>query len=198
MPPLATIAGMSRPAARAACALVVLLLLAACSGGDDGDDVSGAELGPASEAAEDTAVEDPTGELETIPLPGATSTPSAVAPPEERPSPPHREVEIISPADQATVSSPVTLEVRVVGFVLTPIDGSFEDDSGHLYAYVDRPLPTAQERIPEDPSIVRFAATTVELPELEPGEHTIRVIASHGYPVPMMPIVSDEVTVTVR
>ena len=129
--------------------------------------------------------------------PSDTATTLAVPTPTPTP-PPERSVEIVSPADGATVSGPVTLEVRVEGFTLTPIDGSFEQDSGHLYAFIDTPLPTEQVRIPEAPDIVRFAEPRVPLPDLTPGRHTIGVIAAHGYPVPMMPIVADQVTITVE
>lgn len=129
-----------------------------------------------------------------------TAPSEAATAPVVRPStpPPQRSLEIVSPADGATVSAPVTLEVRVEGFSLTPIDGSFEQDSGHLYAFVDTPLPSEQVRIPEAPEIVRFAEPRVTLPELAPGRHTIGVIAAHGYPVPMMPLVTDQVTITVE
>lgn len=182
---------MSRPAVLSHTVLAVLLGLAtACSAGEDPAADPGAPAAPASEGR--TGAQ---GQAAIVPLEEASVGAPDVT---EAPSPPHRAVEITSPADGATVASPVTLEVEVEGFTLAPVDGTFEDDSGHLYAYLDRPLPTSQDRIPEDPDVVRFSETTVQLPELEPGEHTISVIAAHGYPVPMMPVVADEVTVTVE
>jgi hypothetical protein len=110
-----------------------------------------------------------------------------------------RKVEIVSPQDGATVSAPVALEVRVMGFELHEPDGDTSGTTGHLHALVDREqLPPAEEIMPSRPETVDFWAERVTLAGLPPGRHTLLVVASDGYRVPFSPPVFDRVTVRVN
>lgn len=155
-------------------------------------------------------------EAETIPLPNATtgggagdSDDTATATPAPEPtstgsaspssgaSAPARSLAIEAPADGDEVSSPVSLEIAVDGFELVELGVSMEPTEGHLWAFVDIQPPDERVRLPDSTSIVKSAETTIDLGSLEPGEHTVTVLATHGYPVPFEPRITDTVTFTV-
>ncbi|MGH9190331.1 MAG: DUF4399 domain-containing protein, partial [Acidimicrobiales bacterium] len=76
-------------------------------------------------------------------------------------------------------------------------DGDRSGKSGHLHVFVDRPPTPAGQAIPVEPGIIHSAATTIEVPGLAPGEHTLWVVAGDGTHVPLDPSVMDKLTVTV-
>ncbi|HWB71155.1 MAG TPA: DUF4399 domain-containing protein [Egibacteraceae bacterium] len=109
------------------------------------------------------------------------------------------EVQITSPTEGETVSAPVTLQVEVSGFDLVPADGDTSGETGHLHAFVDReptppgePIPTGQD------DIIHFAQTSLQLEDLEPGEHRVTVVAGDGTHMPFEAAASDDVTFTVE
>jgi hypothetical protein len=109
-----------------------------------------------------------------------------------------RKVEIVAPADGASVEAPVTIEVRVHGFELVEPDGDTSGATGHLHAFVDRGrLPPPERIIPSSAETPDFWGESVMLMGLAPGRHTIMIVASDGYRVPFAPPVFDRVTVTV-
>ena len=97
-----------------------------------------------------------------------------------------------SPAGQ-----PVTLAVKVEGLTLVKADGDRSGRSGHLHFFVDREPTPAGQPIPVEAGIIHTAETTVEVPNLAAGEHTIWVVAGDGAHVPLDPKVMDKLTVTV-
>lgn len=127
---------------------------------------------------------------------GATASPSAPAP-DPSASVPFREVVVTAPEDGATVSLPVVVEVAVTGFDLVDLTGEISQDEGHLWAFVDVEPPVERVRLPESRAIVKSSDRRIEVGELPPGEHTVTVVATHGYPVPFEPRVQDAVTFTV-
>ena len=121
---------------------------------------------------------------------GQPSTPAVSAAPA-------RALDIVAPSEGADVSGLVIVEVTISGFSITELTGHISDDMGHLYAFVDEAPPPTRVRLPAAPSIVTSADTSIELGDLEPGEHTVTVVATHAYPVPFEPRVDDVVTFTV-
>jgi hypothetical protein len=100
----------------------------------------------------------------------------------------------------ATVAAgqPVMVTAKVDGFSLIKADGDTSGRSGHLHLFVDRSPTAAGQPIPAgDPNIIHTAETTVAVPDLGPGEHTIWVVAGDGVHIPLGPPVMDKVTVTV-
>lgn len=100
----------------------------------------------------------------------------------------------------ATVTSgqPVTISVKVEGLSLVKANGDTSGRSGHLHLFVDKqPTPPGQPIPSGDPTIIHTAETTVTLPNLAPGEHTIWVVAGDGTHKPLEPPVMDKVTLTV-
>lgn len=127
---------------------------------------------------------------------GPSASPSAPAP-DPSASVPLREVSVTLPADGATVSLPVVVEVEVTGFDLVELTGEIAPDEGHLWAFVDAEPPAERVRLPESRSIVTSSDRRIEVGELSPGKHTVTVVATHGYPIPFEPRVQDAVTFTV-
>lgn len=97
-----------------------------------------------------------------------------------------------SPAAQ-----PVVLTVKVEGLALVKADGDTSGATGHLHVFVDRDPTPAGQPIPVDAGIIHSAATTIEVPGLAPGEHTLWVVAGDGMHIPLAARVMDKLTVTV-
>lgn len=112
-------------------------------------------------------------------------------------------VEVKGPSIDATAPAtvaegqPVIVEVELVGFSLAKADGDTSGRTGHLHVFVDRPPTPAGQPIPVEPSIIHSAATSIEVPGLDTGEHALWVVAGDGTHVPLAPAVMDKVTVTV-
>ncbi len=97
-----------------------------------------------------------------------------------------------SPAGQ-----PVVLTVKAEGLTLVKADGDTSGASGHLHVFIDRDPTAAGQPIPVEPGIIHTAETTISVPELAPGAHTLWVVAGDGTHVPLDPRVMDKVTITV-
>ncbi len=112
-------------------------------------------------------------------------------------------VEVKGPSIDATAPAtvaegqPVIVEVELQGFSLAKADGDTSGRTGHLHVFVDRPPTPAGQPIPVEPSIIHSAATSIEVPGLDTGEHALWVVAGDGTHVPLAPAVMDKVTVTV-
>ena len=114
-------------------------------------------------------------------------------------SPPGAEVYIISPADGATVSSPVTVKFGLKGMGVAPAGIAFEN-SGHHHLLIDSDLPPMSAPFPTDAKHVHFGKgqteATVELP---PGKHTLQlVLGDHLHTPHEPPVVSKKITITVK
>lgn len=105
-------------------------------------------------------------------------------------------VDATAPAAVST-GQPVTVTIEVEGISLVTADGDRSGTTGHLHLFIDRdPTPPGQP-IPVEPGIVHTTNTTVELPNLGPGEHRVWVVVGDGAHYPLEPRVADRLTVGV-
>ena len=66
-----------------------------------------------------------------------------------------------------------------------------------LYVLVDRDAPAGGQPLPEEPGVIQSAESTIPVPDLTPGTHTLWVVAGGSDRVPRDPPVMDKVTLTV-
>ncbi len=105
----------------------------------------------------------------------------------------------ITPADGASVSSPVHIEFGLDGMDVVPA-GTEAPLSGHHHVIIDAELPAANLPIPADKNHVHFGdgRTTTELP-LEPGQHTLQLMLGDYLHIPHQPpVTSEKITITVE
>ena len=104
--------------------------------------------------------------------------------------------------DGETVTSPVKVEMGMIGMVVAPAgDAVGVDTSGHHHLLVNRGLDSIApgEPMPMEDGLLHFGdgAHTTEL-ALEPGQYTLQLVAGDGDHVPFDPMVaSDAITITV-
>jgi len=157
------------------------LWLSACSPAQD--------TAPQAEAMPDSAQQSQHSEK-------ANAEPSL--PSGRQPAPGDARVYIISPKDGASVTSPVTVRFGLEGMGIAPA-GMHKKHTGHHHLLinvtdfpVDRPLPSGDQYI-------HFGGgqTQTDL-DLEPGEHTLRLVMGDWKHQPHDPVVASEtVTITV-
>jgi hypothetical protein len=114
-------------------------------------------------------------------------------------SPDGARVFFISPADGATVTSPVHIEFGLEGMSVVAA-GVNDANSGHHHLLVDTGLPDLGLPVPADAQHIHFgdASTSTSL-ALEPGEHTLQLLLGDYLHIPHEPPVSSEViTITVE
>jgi len=106
----------------------------------------------------------------------------------------HASVQASTPAGQ-----PVVVTVAVQGVKIVKADGDTSGKTGHLHLFVDREPTPANESIPKpaDGSIIHSADTTIPVPNLAKGDHTIWVVLGNGAHDPWKPPVMDKLTFTV-
>jgi hypothetical protein len=108
------------------------------------------------------------------------------------------ELYIVTPADQATVTSPVKVVFGLSGMGVAPA-GVEQANTGHHHLLID------QDELPEPGkpmggNVRHFGGgqTEVEL-TLEPGEHTLQLILGDHFHVPHEPmVVSKKITIVVE
>lgn len=107
-------------------------------------------------------------------------------------------VYIVSPADGAEVSSPVTVSFGIEGFSVAPA-GTYDPQTGHHHLLIDTGLPPLDQPIPADAQHVHFGKGQTETTlELAPGSHTLQLLLGDGNHVPHQPpLASDIITITV-
>ena len=108
-------------------------------------------------------------------------------------------LEIISPANNDTVKSPVTVKFGLAGMGVAPA-GIEAKNTGHHHLIIDSPLPNVQFAIPKDTKHRHFGGgqTQVTL-ELEPGTHTLQLLLGDYRHIPHGPaVVSEKITITVK
>ncbi|MEO1914488.1 MAG: DUF4399 domain-containing protein [Myxococcales bacterium] len=108
-------------------------------------------------------------------------------------------LEIISPANGDTVTSPVTVKFGLAGMGVAPA-GIEAKNTGHHHLIIDSPLPNVQFAIPKDTKHRHFGGgqTQVTL-ELEPGTHTLQLLLGDYRHIPHEPaVVSEKITITVK
>ncbi len=109
---------------------------------------------------------------------------------------------IVSPADGATVKSPLTVVFGLKGMGIAPA-GIDKPKTGHHHLLIDTPAPTGEDldyAIAADDSHVHFGGGQTETTiTLAPGKHTLQLIMGDANHVPHNPpLVSDVVTITVE
>ena len=120
---------------------------------------------------------------------------------QETPSPEGAQVYVISPADGATLTNPVTIVFGLAGMGVAPAGADFEN-TGHHHLLInitpeeialDEPLPATEQ-------IVHFGGGQTQVTtELPPGEHTLRLLLGDMNHIPHdPPVVSEPITVTVE
>jgi hypothetical protein len=77
-------------------------------------------------------------------------------------------------------------------------NGDTSGKTGHLHLFVDRDPTPAGQPIPKEAGIIHTTETTVNVPGLAAGEHTIWVVAGDGNHVPLTPPVTARLTVNVQ
>jgi hypothetical protein len=123
----------------------------------------------------------------------------AQTPPERTASPAGARVYVISPADGATVASPVLIQFGLSGMGVAPAGVVFPN-TGHHHLLVDAPLPPFSQPIPGDKQHVHFGAGQTETSlALSPGKHTLQLLLGDDKHVPHEPpVYSTPITVTVQ
>jgi hypothetical protein len=162
--------------------LVTIIGLAAC--GQDAAE-------PAAETAPD-AVEAAASDVRDVAEAAAPALPRT-------PSPDGARVYFITPADGATVASPVAVEFGIEGMTVAPA-GVEEAASGHHHLVVDAELPDPGLPIPKSANYIHFGdgSTSTSL-ELAPGEHTLQLILGDHLHIPHDPPVhSGLIRITVE
>lgn len=102
---------------------------------------------------------------------------------------------VAGPAIDASVPPNVPAGQPVVLTVTS--DGLALPGEALLYVLVDRDAPAAGQPLPEEPGVIQSAETTIGVPDLAPGTHTLWVVAGGSDRVPRDPPVMDKVTFTV-
>jgi Domain of unknown function (DUF4399) len=88
----------------------------------------------------------------------------------------------------ATSGQPVTITIAAEGLA----------EGTAFYVLVDRDPPPAGQTVPDEPGVIQSTETTVAVPDLTPGAHTVWVVAgSAADRVPLDPPVMDRLAVTV-
>lgn len=117
---------------------------------------------------------------------------------DDQPGKPH--ATILSPADKAVVTSPVTVKFGLENMTISPA-GVDHPNSGHHHLLIDTPLPADLTLpIPADANHLHFGKgqteTTLELP---PGKHTLQLLVGDYLHRPhSQPVVSEKITITVK
>ena len=105
---------------------------------------------------------------------------------------------VVSAPPTVAAGEPVTIDARVDGLHLTPADGDRSGQTGHLHFFVDRPPTPADQPIPREDGIIHTTETTVSIPGLASGPHTVWVVAGDGVHAPLTPSVMAKTTFIVQ
>ena len=115
-------------------------------------------------------------------------------------APENATVYFVSPANGATVSSPVTIRFGLRGMGVAPA-GVTTANTGHHHLLVDvETLPPDNLPIPNDANHRHFGLgqTETEL-TLPPGQHTLQLVLGDALHIPHQPPVrSEKITITVQ
>jgi hypothetical protein len=86
-----------------------------------------------------------------------------------------------SPADGATVASPVKVTMAAENFVVEPAGETITEGHGHLHIMVDTDCFAPGEIIIKDETHLHYGQAQLEADlELAPGEHTLCLQAADG------------------
>jgi hypothetical protein len=114
------------------------------------------------------------------------------------PAPRDAGVEILSPSDGATVTSPVLVQFGLSGMGVAPA-GVERDNTGHHHLIIDAGLPNLQMPIPSDDNYRHFGGGQTQVSvALEPGVHTLQILLGDFRHIPHQPpIASKQIIVNV-
>ena len=115
------------------------------------------------------------------------------------PAPKDVELYFISPADGATVASPVTVRFGLRGMGIAPAGVAMEN-TGHHHLLVDAATPPYNLPIPADANHVHFGKGQTETQlMLAPGRHTLQLLLADHLHIPHdPPVLSKPITITVN
>jgi len=104
---------------------------------------------------------------------------------------------IVSPADGATVKSPVKVVFGLEGMEVSPA-GMGPENSGHHHLIVDGEVPALDKPMGGEVKHFGKGQTETEL-ELAPGQHTLQLIMGDKFHTPhAKPVISEKITITVE
>jgi len=129
--------------------------------------------------------------------PAPATTPSATLP--RTAAPAGAKVYIGSPANNATVKSPVTVVFGLAGMGVAPA-GVVSENTGHHHLLIDADLPKDMGvPLPNDATHLHFGKGQTEASiTLPPGKHTLQLVLGDHLHIPFNPpVVSAKITVTV-
>lgn len=107
---------------------------------------------------------------------------------------------IVSPADGAVVSSPMTVVFGLSNPYGVAPAGVAMENTGHHHLLVDTGLPDLDVPIPKDEHHLHFGGGQTETTiELAPGRHTLQLLLGDAAHIPHKPpILSAPITITVE
>ncbi len=131
------------------------------------------------------------------------ATAATVASAQDRtPSPDGAMAYIISPADGATVSSPVLVQFGLRGMGVSPAGVEGVAKTGHHHVLVNKALDavTLSDPLPTDENHRHFGGGQTEtMLDLPPGTHTLQLLLADWQHIPHdPPVYSEPITVTVE
>lgn len=108
---------------------------------------------------------------------------------------------VISPADGASVRSPVTVRFGLAGMGVAPA-GVAKERTGHHHVLIDTDVKDVDlsQPLPATERIRHFGGGQTEAQlELPPGKHTLQLVLADENHVPFdPPLMSEKITITVR
>ncbi|MDW3223233.1 MAG: DUF4399 domain-containing protein [Paracoccaceae bacterium] len=117
------------------------------------------------------------------------------------PAPQNAQAYIISPADGATVSNPVTVVFGLVGMGVAPA-GTEQENTGHHHLLINTDPQTLDldSGLPATDEIVHFGGGQTQVTkELPTGTHTLQLLLGDWSHVPHdPPVMSEVITITVN
>jgi hypothetical protein len=132
-------------------------------------------------------------------LAASAQTPAPAALPRTA-APAGAKVYIVSPANGATVKSPVLVVFGLSGMGIAPAGVKF-DNTGHHHLLIDTDIPKdTGVPLPANDSIRHFGKGQTEASiELKPGKHTLQLVLGDMNHIPFDPVIaSQKITITVK
>ena len=107
---------------------------------------------------------------------------------------------IVSPANGATVSSPVQVVFGLKAPWGVAPAGVTMENTGHHHLIIDADLPDLTAAVPKDENHRHFGGGQTETTiDLAPGEHTLQLLLGDFKHVPHNPpIISEQIRITVK
>jgi len=117
----------------------------------------------------------------------------------ETPAPAGAALYIISPADGAVVTNPVTVRFGLSGMGVAPA-GVEKAKTGHHHLLIDAAIPDVNAPIPKDDNYRHFGGGQTEATiRLSPGQHTLQLLlGDHNHIPHNPPVMSRKITITVK